>query len=566
MESREIKSEDRKPNILLSSVFGPYAVDDEYGSRKNNPMELYHNQVTRVQGPFSLRVFHPSVGLRLIAANIDAPCTILDFPTLNRFIHEIKTNNYDIVGIGSITVNIFKVKKMCELVRKYLPNAKIVIGGTIANMEGLDKRIDADFIVKGDGLSWFRKYLGLGAEEKIRHPVVEATFGTRVLGININDTPKDKSAFIVPTLGCPMGCNFCMTSATFGGKGNCIVFYETGKEIYTLMEKIEHKLGTKSFFIMDENFLLHKKRVMELLFLLKKNNKSYSLGVFSSANAINNYSMDELVSLGISFIWIGLEGEKSDYSKIGGINTKDLVKELQDNGIMTLGSSIVGLEEHAPTNINSAVDWAVSHRTDFHQFMLYTALPGTPLHRQYADLKKLYNEEECPIPDTHGQYRFNYRHDNIKNQDETKILTDAFMKDFIVNGPSLARMIRTRLKGYKKYKNHPETRLRQRILNESSSLSGNLSGVIWAMKKYYSKNSKMKEMLSCILNSLYSEFGIYTRIFAPIAGTYILKNIFAEENRLNNGFSIEPKTLYVKNSYAYYPSDKKATLLSWVMP
>ena len=41
-----------KAKVLFTSVFGPYAQDDEFGSRKLNPMELYHNQVTRVQGPF----------------------------------------------------------------------------------------------------------------------------------------------------------------------------------------------------------------------------------------------------------------------------------------------------------------------------------------------------------------------------------------------------------------------------------------------------------------------------------------------------------------------------------
>ena len=59
--------------VLLSSVFGPYAQDDEYGSRAMNPMELYHNQVTRTQGPFSLRMFHRSWGLMLIQANIARP-------------------------------------------------------------------------------------------------------------------------------------------------------------------------------------------------------------------------------------------------------------------------------------------------------------------------------------------------------------------------------------------------------------------------------------------------------------------------------------------------------------
>jgi hypothetical protein len=63
--------------ILLSSVFGPYARDDEFGSRSINPMELYHNQVTRAQGSFSLRMFHRSWGIMLIQANIPRPAPFL---------------------------------------------------------------------------------------------------------------------------------------------------------------------------------------------------------------------------------------------------------------------------------------------------------------------------------------------------------------------------------------------------------------------------------------------------------------------------------------------------------
>ena len=79
--------------VLLSSVFGPYGQDDEYGSRRLNPMELYHNQVTRTQGAFSLRMFHRSWGLMLIQANIEAPCVVLDFPDLDRFIEEIRDSS-----------------------------------------------------------------------------------------------------------------------------------------------------------------------------------------------------------------------------------------------------------------------------------------------------------------------------------------------------------------------------------------------------------------------------------------------------------------------------------------
>ena len=41
------------------------------------------------------------------------------------------------------------------------------------------------------------------------------------------------------------------------------------------MEKAEATRGTRSFFIMDENFLLQKRRVMELLALMKSEGKSW---------------------------------------------------------------------------------------------------------------------------------------------------------------------------------------------------------------------------------------------------------------------------------------------------
>ncbi|MEI7673802.1 MAG: B12-binding domain-containing radical SAM protein, partial [Deltaproteobacteria bacterium] len=116
-----------RARVLLTSVFGPYAQDDEYGSRQINPMELYQNQVTRVQGGFSLRMFHRTFGLMMIQSNIEAPCTLLDFPTLEVFIGEIKKNRYDIIGISGIVPNIGKVRKMCELIRQHRPEATIVI-------------------------------------------------------------------------------------------------------------------------------------------------------------------------------------------------------------------------------------------------------------------------------------------------------------------------------------------------------------------------------------------------------------------------------------------------------
>jgi hypothetical protein len=117
-------------------VFGPFARDDEFGSRAINPMELYHSQVTRAQGPFPLRMSHRSWGIIMIQANIAAPSTLLDFPTRGRFIRELQSHRYDIVGISGIIVNVGRVREMCRLVRQHSPASTIVVGGSRSSRSG----------------------------------------------------------------------------------------------------------------------------------------------------------------------------------------------------------------------------------------------------------------------------------------------------------------------------------------------------------------------------------------------------------------------------------------------
>lgn len=539
-----------KAQVLLTSVFGPYAQDDEYGSSTINPMELYHNQVTRVQGVFSLRMFHRSFGLLMIKENIEAPCTLLDFPDLDRFIATLRANQYHIIGISSIIPNVNKVKKMCQLIRTYQPGATIVVGGHIGNMDGIDDIIDTDHIVRGDGIAWFRQYLGQDMTRPVKHPAVASAFGARILGQKLSDGPGDTAAIVVPSVGCPMGCNFCSTSALFGGKGKFNNFYESGEELYAVMADLEEKLKVTSFFILDENFLLHRHRALGLLEQMKEHNKSWALYVFSSAKVLRSYRMEQLVELGISWVWMGLEGKKSQYAKLAGIETRSLIDDLQDHGIRVLGSSIIGLEEHTPENIAEVIDYAVAHATDFHQFMLYTANQGTPL---YAELKKkgtLLPPEEFKVSDSHGQFRFNHRHPHIPAGAEEKILLEAFAQDFRVNGPSLFRLIRTILKGWQRYQFHPDSRIRNRYLTDVKPLRTLYAGAVWAMKKWYRHDPVLHQKLADLLQDISTTLGWQPRLVAPVAGRYIYWTMKKEQKRFAVGWSLEPTTFFEKNQAA----------------
>ena len=555
--TQSVHNKGQRAKILLSSVFGPYAQDDEYGSRAINPMELYQNQVTRTQGSFSLRMFHRSFGLMLLQANIDAPCTLLDFPSRKRFILEIRNNSYDIVGIGAIMTNIEKVRDMCALVRKHLPAATLVVGGHVANNADLPKIIAADHIVRGDGVRWFRKYLGQEEDLPVRHPLAYSGFGARIMGINLPDSPGQTAAILIPSVGCPVGCNFCSTSAMFGGKGCFVNFYETGDELFKVMSRIESTLKVRSFFVLDENFLLHRKRALRLLELMKTNDKSWSLYVFGSARVLQSYTLEQLVALGISWVWMGLEGENSLYPKLRNVDTRLLVKKLQSHGIRVLGSSIIGLEDHSPENIAQIIDYAISHATDFHQFMLYTPVPGTPLFEQHREAGTLLPDSEIPAADAHGQYRFNYRHRYIHDGREEKYLLDAFERDFETNGPSLARLIATTLNGWQKYKNHPDKRIQKRFRTKVTALRTTYAGSVWAMKKWYAGNNPMAARMSDILQRLQAEFGWKTTLLAAITGRYIYTMLKREEKRTAQGWVYEPPAFYEKNAAAIALQNEK---------
>ena len=535
--------------VLLTSVFGPYAQDDEFGSRAINPMELYHNQVTRAQGSFSIRMFHRSWGIMMIQANINAPCTVLDFPRRADFERELVENHYDVVGISSIIVNLGKVKEMCRIVRRLSPQSVIVVGGHVAALENLRDTIDADYIVRGEGISWMRRYLGEDEHAPIRHPAIVSGLQTRIMGIRLPERKGATAATLIPSVGCPMGCNFCTTSAFFGGKGKFINFFETGDELFRVMSALEAELKVNSFFVMDENFLLHRPRALRLLELMKAAGKSWELSVFASANAIRKYSMQELVELGVSWLWMGLESPRSSYGKLQNTDTLQLTRELRAHGIRVQGSTIIGLEHHTPGNLAEEIEHAVDHRTDFHQFMLYTPVPGTPLYKEIAAQGRLLDEVDPA--DIHGQYKFNFRHAAVSRDDSKRFLDWAFWRDFERNGPSLYRMCRTILEGWKRYKDYPDGRVRERFNREISKVSTAYHAALWAMERQFSRvNRQVSDDIRSLRHEIEKEFPLVTRLTGSVLGPILLWTTRREEKRLAAGRTYEPPVIVDRTNWA----------------
>jgi radical SAM superfamily enzyme YgiQ (UPF0313 family) len=484
----------------------------------------------------------------MIQANITAPCTLMDFPTREAFAREVGSTNYDVVGISSIIVNVGKVHEMCRIVRERSPHSVIVVGGHVTAIPGIEKIVDADHFVRGEGISWMRRYLGEDESAPIRHPEIVSGLRTRSLGMRLPARRGSTAATVIPSVGCPMGCNFCTTSSFFGGKGNFYNFYETGNQLFELMDSFESSMKVQTFFIMDENFLLHRTRAMQLLERMKAAGKSWGVAVFASANAIRKYSMKELVELGVSWIWMGLESPRSGYAKLQGMDTQELTRELRSHGIRVQGSTIIGLEHHTPDNIEEEIEHAVCHDADFHQFMLYTPVPGTPLYLEMKEQGRLL--ENVDLADIHGQFKFNFQHEAISREDSKRLLDWAFLRDFQRNGPSLYRMCQTMLQGWRRYHDDPDPRIRERFTREMSKLQSGYSAALWAMEREFREVSEtVSAQIKALRAEVEKEFGLRASINARVLGPLLLWTTRREKRRLAKGKTYEPPTFLERTNW-----------------
>jgi radical SAM superfamily enzyme YgiQ (UPF0313 family) len=299
---------------------------------------------------------------------------------------------------------------------------------------------------------------------------------------------------------------------------------------------------------MDENFLLYRPRARRLLERMKETGKSWELSVFSSANAIRKYTLQELVELGISWVWLGLESPHSTYSKLQGADTRQLTRELRENGIRVQGSTIIGLEHHTPENMAEEIEYAVGHQTDFHQFMLYTPVPGTPLHKQMTEQGRIL--QDIDPADIHGQYKFNFRHAAIARDDSKKFLDWAFRRDFEANGPSLYRMCQTLFQGWQRYKDYPDPRVRERFTREMKKVSSTYSAALWAMQREFRKvDRRVSDQIHSLRREIGKEFPIVARLTATLLGPVLLWTTRREEKWLASGGTYEPPTIVERRNW-----------------
>ena len=426
----------------------------DFGDAPSVGYELLHRQVTRAQGMFSPRTVNVHFSLDYIAENLDMPTVVLQYPSRRELIRELK-KGYDYVGISFIMAVMHKMKEMVALIRQYAPQSKIVLGGYGTVLKDDVLKPYADYICREEGVAFFRRLLG---EPEIpmpyKHPLIVSWL--RIFGWKVSGTGK-----IFAGLGCPNGCDFCCTSHFFSRKH--IKLLPDGKDIFAVVERYLDMDPDLVFLILDEDFLLNKKRAMEFRECVMKSGKTISVFAFSSVKAISQYTIQEILEMGIDGFWIGYEGTRSNYAKQQGRPIQEILTEFREHGITVLTSMIVGFDYQNREIVAKELEGLMELKPALGQFLIYGPVPGTPFYERIIKenlLQDVYTTDKDLFYRRADGFRTMIKHPTLSPEAIEDIQRWCFEEDFQRLGPSIFRVLEARLLGFQKLKDSPNPFLR----------------------------------------------------------------------------------------------------------
>ncbi len=436
------------PKILLTSVCRP--LGPAHGDAPSVGYELLHRQVTRAQGLFSPRALHLHFSLEYIAENLDAPAVVLQYPSKRELIRELR-KGYAFVGVSFLLAVFHRMQDVVALVRKYSPGSKIVLGGygTVLNDDIL--KPFGDHICREEGVAFFRDLLGEPPRAMpYKHPMIVSKL--KVLSNHVSNT-----GMIFAGLGCPNGCDFCCTSHFFSRKH--VKLLPTGRDIYDVVERYLDIDPGMAFTVLDEDFLLNKRRAMEFRECVQAGGRTLSLFVFSSVKAISQYTVREIQEMGITGFWIGYEGTRSNFAKQQGRPVSEIFREFKDHGITILTSMIVGFDYQNRDVVAKELDGLMELKPALTQFLIYGPTPGTPFYERIMKENLL---QDHLVKDPALYYRkcdgFStmIKHPTLSTRDIEDIQRWCFAEDYRRLGPSIFRVVETALLGHLKHRDSPE--------------------------------------------------------------------------------------------------------------
>ncbi len=390
------------------------------------------------------------------------------FEHLRTLLSEFKP---DAVSITVVTPQIRATLTACEVVRKFAPDAYLMIGGphaTVLPVETLETS-GADIVYSGEGEIAFKKLIdGTDPEtipgacfmkngEAVLIPgklLVEDLDSLPMPDRDIFDMDKYfstwysmdrvdsglKGTTIMGTRGCPYVCTFCQPtlSEIFGKKMRKRSPDSLVQELKLLVEKY----SIDAFMFEDSTFIVDHQWVTEICSLMSSEGLKLKWCCNVRADLLTEELLDTMVSAGLSKVNMGVESASQRvlddiYRK--GITVEGVRKALRmclSRGIFVQGYFMLGAPGETIEEMKQTIEFAAREPFNDALFDITTPFPHTELWEMSKELINAdYSEFDC-------FHKSVYTLDGITAQQIEKLKRNAFWK-FYAHPARILKTIRT---------------------------------------------------------------------------------------------------------------------------
>ncbi len=207
----------------------------------------------------------------------------------------------------------------------------------------------------------------------------------------IRSQPKEKNKAVTIGVGrgCPYNCAYCSTSMFWQRKFRI----KSPKRILLEMKNIEKVFGVNRCVFDHDLFTANKSKVYEFCKLLKESGENRRWSCSSRADTIDKELVDEMVSSGMTAIYLGIETgsprmQKLIHKNLNLDKTYEIIKHLLQKGVYVCASFIYGFPEETEDDLEETLQFMyrlMKLGISGVQMHLCAIFPGTEYYNTYKD-------------------------------------------------------------------------------------------------------------------------------------------------------------------------------------
>lgn len=331
---------------------------------------------------------------------------------------KLQNVNVDVIGFSAMTPMWDVVTRAIQMARDSA--SWIVVGGphpTAVQHEIFNQLPELDVGVVGEGedifvqlLDWFskggslpkgvihREYPLVPAEQpniqEISKPNRRLLQNTRYRYPLIGER---NIGTMITSRGCPFRCSFCDKSVS-GSRWRA----RTADDVVNEMEEMNQQLGIQFINIYDDNFTLHRHRVIEICKEIQRRNLNIKWKCEGRVDNVDIEMLQAMKDAGCVMIAFGVESGNPKSLEllrkdIQIHQTQHAFQLMRQVGIRSLAYMILGVPGETREDVWTSIRFAREIQADYVQFSSLTAMPGTSLAEHFTSQISVRNPLDADV-------------------------------------------------------------------------------------------------------------------------------------------------------------------------